>query len=63
MVTGDFREIDLIYKKWKNDDKGIGACEECGRLIELTTSNNKYCPKCQKEKEKEKYIKYNKKRK
>ena len=49
IITGDFREIDLIYKKWKNDGKGIGVCEECGRLIELTTSNNKYCPKCQKE--------------
>ena len=49
IVTGDFREIDLIYKKWKNDGKGIGVCEECGRFIELTTSNNKYCPKCQKE--------------
>lgn len=23
IVTGDFREIDLIYKKWKNNGKRV----------------------------------------
>ena len=46
IITGDFREIDLIYKKWKNDGKGIGVCEECGRFIELTTGNKLYCKQC-----------------
>ena len=40
--------VDLIWRVWNGDEK-IGVCEECGRFIELTTSNNKYCPKCQKE--------------
>ena len=37
--------VDLIWRVWNGDEK-IGVCEECGRFIELTTSNNKYCPKC-----------------
>lgn len=39
--------VDSIWRVWNGDEK-IGTCEECGRFIELTTSNNKYCPKCQK---------------
>ena len=53
IITGDFREIDLIYKKWKNDGKGIGVCEECGRFIELTGNRTIYCKSCAKIKKNE----------
>ena len=58
IITGDFREIDLIYKKWKNDGKGIGVCEECGRLIELTGNRTIYCKSCSDKKERESKLRY-----
>ena len=58
IVTGDFREIDLIYKKWKNDGKGVGVCEECGRFIELTGNRTIYCKSCSDKKERESKLRY-----
>ena len=37
-------------------------CSQCGKLIKIKGKNNKYCDKCSKEKELEKYKKYNDKR-
>ena len=54
--------IIIKYLEWRNL-KGYNYCVECGKEIKLKTKNSKYCDKCAKIKEKEKYIKYNKKRK
>lgn len=42
----DFPNIGLYFDLY-NDNK-VKRCEECGRLIRITTSNNKYCQPCAK---------------
>lgn len=49
----DYREIALIYKQWKNNGNGVGHCEVCKRLIEITSNNTQYCEKCSDKKKKE----------
>lgn len=45
----DFDNIVLYYQKYVGDK--IGNCEVCGKLIELTAINKKYCKACRKEKQ------------
>ena len=45
--------LGLKYKK----------CKRCGKRFEVKGNNNSFCNDCSKDREKEKYIKYNKKRK
>ncbi|MBV4448885.1 hypothetical protein KM792_04280 [Clostridium tyrobutyricum] len=47
------------YKKVPN----IKKCEGCKILIKSKSNKQKYCPRCAKEMELEKYRRYNKKRK
>lgn len=44
--VSDFRHPILHYRKYVGDK--IGECQECGCLIKMTTSNNKYCVDCRK---------------
>lgn len=62
-VTNEILDsLMLYYHKWKGDIK-VGECEVCGKLFEIKPrSNQKYCKKCRKIKELEKYKQYNKKR-
>lgn len=57
----DFRELGYEYLNYIGSEKFI-RCYECDRLIRKTGKNSKYCNICGKEKELEKYKKYNKKR-
>ena len=47
-----------------NFKKGYKQCAnpDCGKKIKITGTNNKYCKQCAREKELEKYKKYNMKR-
>lgn len=46
ILIDDIREIPLIYKKWKGNK--VIECSECGRLVEVKSSTNKYCESCAK---------------
>lgn len=50
-----YEYLNYIGEHWKQ-------CYRCGKWFKIKGSNNKYCNVCAKIKEKEKYIKYNKKR-
>ena len=50
-----YEYLNYIGEHWKQ-------CCRCGKWFKIKGSNNKYCNVCAKIKEKEKYIKYNKKR-
>lgn len=58
----NFDNIGYIFDYYKGIDK-IKKCESCGDYIKQKSNKTKYCPSCAKEKELEKYRKYNKKRK
>lgn len=60
ILITDFREIVLYYLKWRGEN--ISNCEKCNKLIEQKSNRTKYCEKCAREMELEKYKKYNKKR-
>lgn len=56
----DFQELAYMYLNWKNNG-GFDRCIICGRLVKHKP-NIKYCEECGKIADKEKYIKYNAKR-
>lgn len=56
----DFQELAYQYLNWKNDG-GFDRCIKCGRLVKHKP-NIKYCEECSKIADKEKYIRYNAKR-
>lgn len=47
----DLREVVLYYLKWIGEK--VINCEQCNVLTLQKSNNNKYCPTCWKEKEKE----------
>lgn len=47
IIITDFNKVVNEYILATN--KNLKKCQLCYNLIEITTSNNKYCPKCQKE--------------
>ena len=55
---------DERFWAWINFKKGYKQCAnpDCGKKIKITGTNNKYCKQCAREKELEKYKKYNMKR-
>ncbi|MDD3292445.1 MAG: hypothetical protein WDA59_09825 [Methanofastidiosum sp.] len=58
---GNFDNLIYNYLNLFESDKFI-RCEECDILIKATSNRRKYCDRCSKEKELEKYSKYNIKR-
>lgn len=51
----DYLELAYVYLSWKNDGKGYGRCQRCGRLMRQgKTKPRKYCEECAKLSEKEK---------
>ena len=70
-LNNELQELRDIGKKYKDmikirNNKKYKQCERCGDLIEKTNKHDgssKYCAECKKEKELEKYKKYNEKRK
>lgn len=44
LKISDFNNPVLHYREYVGDK--IGKCQECGCLIKMTTSNNKYCKDC-----------------
>lgn len=58
------REIIPYQKKYYGvrQHKKYARCKQCGSLIEKTGNKRLYCDECAKEKELERYKKYNKKR-
>lgn len=57
-------EFDCIHVYYEYLKKGgrLIYCQKCGDLVLATGRNSKYCKKCSKEKELEKYERYNQKR-
>ena len=50
----DCQELAYAYLSWKNDGKGYGKCQRCGRLMKQgKTKPKKYCEDCAKEAERE----------
>lgn len=47
IVISDFREFILEYLKWRGED--IIECEVCGKRVEQSINNKKYCDACAKE--------------
>ncbi|MDC6267340.1 hypothetical protein [Lysinibacillus fusiformis] len=58
----DFDNFIWEYLHYIDEGK-FKKCIECGKLIRITNYKNKYCDSCRSIKNKEKYIKYNMKRK
>ena len=58
--VSNFKNFIYEYCKLKNEN--IINCAECDCLIKRTNSRKKYCKECAKEKQLEKYRKYNQKR-
>ena len=56
----DFRELGYEYLLYKG--LNYGRCRECGILFKKSDKRTLYCSSCKKEKELERYKKYNKKR-
>jgi len=56
-----FDNVGYYFDRYNGDTKII-ECNECKKLIRVTSNRRKYCHTCWKEKELEKYIRYNKKR-
>ena len=64
MTVTEFDCLDVYYKWWKDDFKGKPViCKECGELfIAPVKSPAKYCEDCARERELNKYSRYNEKR-
>ena len=60
IVIEKFDNFVLEYMKYLGDN--IGSCEVCGDLFEIKSNRHSYCKVCWKNKQLEKYNKYNKKR-
>ena len=63
LIIDDFRDLGFQYLAYLGGEDYI-KCECCNRPVKVKSKFKppKYCDKCSKEKELEKYIKYNKKR-
>lgn len=57
----DFATYGLWWRKF-NGDKKVIACNDCGVLTVRNSNRQKYCKDCAKERELEKYDRYNSKR-
>lgn len=45
----DCKELAYVYLSWKNNGKGYGRCECCGRLMKKSKNNSKrFCEDCSK---------------
>ncbi len=45
----DCKELAYVYLSWKNNEKGYGRCECCGRLMRQSKKNHKrFCEQCTK---------------
>lgn len=43
----DYLELAYVYLSWKNEGKGYGRCEYCGRLMKQSKKNPKrFCEEC-----------------
>ena len=62
IIVEDFFDFYLYYEQYVKGGKLI-RCSECGKLVlsKSKTCPDKYCKKCAKEKELEKFKKYNEK--
>ena len=56
IVITDFNKVVIRYILATN--KNLKKCELCYNLIEITTSNNKYCERCAKKQKNENNKKY-----
>jgi hypothetical protein len=66
-LDGYFRNYEkeasgLYVRGSKNKNYKIKRCVNCGRLIKNTGNKKMYCDECRKIKDKERYLRYNKKR-
>lgn len=63
-IIDDLRDFQPItwYLEYRQGIK-YKKCQCCGKRFEVKGNNNSFCNDCSKDREKEKYIKYNKKRK
>jgi hypothetical protein len=57
----DFTTCGLWWEKYI-DNKKVAQCNICSKLFMRNSNRQRYCKKCAKEKEIEKYDKYNQKR-
>ena len=65
VVITDFFDFYLYFEQYVKGGRLI-YCQECGKLVlvkEENTKNTKYCKKCSKEKELEKFKRYHEKKK
>lgn len=60
IIIDKFNNFVLEYMRYIGDN--IGSCEVCGELFEIRGNRHKFCKICWKEKQLEKYRKYNAKR-
>ena len=63
-TASNFETAILLFDSY-NDKYKVNVCEVCGEIFKVESVKHpyqKYCKFCQKEKELERYIKYNKKR-
>ena len=61
IVIKDFRNFVYEYLKYFEPNK-YTECQNCGVLVHIKSNKQKYCSKCAREAELEKYKRYNKKR-
>ncbi|MED1955090.1 hypothetical protein [Brevibacillus centrosporus] len=49
VTINDFREISLVYLKWKGEKIGTCLNESCRKLYKITGKNHRMCRECWKE--------------